>query len=85
VSGTTSGVRQLSLLPTNWLDSGSTALLTVHPNASFSVVQTGQNVDIEYQAVPEPAACAVAAFGVSGVVAASLRRWRRRRAATVAG
>jgi autotransporter-associated beta strand protein len=77
VSGSTTNFGNLSLAAGSYLDSGSNALASARPGASFSISQTGSDVLISYVAVPEPATIAILGAGV-GLL--GLRVARRRKA-----
>ena len=74
VAGTTSNFGNLSLTTLNWLDSGSNAFDAARPGSSFSLSQSGQDVVLNYTAVPEPNVAAL--LGGLGVLAL-LRRDRK--------
>ncbi len=76
-SGVTSGVSNLSIATQTWLDSTATPFATARPNGSFSVGVTGQDVVLNYVAVPEPPAV-MSVLG--GLVAVGVYRIRCRRA-----
>jgi autotransporter-associated beta strand protein len=78
VTGTTTNFGNLTLVGTSgsWLDTQSTpqSLASVRPDASFSVVQNGNNVNIVYAIVPEPAAVALAGVGIVVAISAAARK-----------
>jgi hypothetical protein len=76
-SGVTSGVSNLSIATQTWLDSTATPFATARPDGSFSVGVTGQDVVLNYVAVPEPSAV-MSVLG--GLVAVGVYRIRCRRA-----
>ena len=73
-SATLSNFNGLSLSGTNWQDSGGQWLLDVHSNASFNLTAVGNDVYLNYSAVPEPSTYAA----LAGVAAFGLVAWRRR-------
>ena len=64
VSGTTSGVANLRIVPQSWLDSNGLSLSSVHPNSDFTIQQIGNDVTLVY-VVPEP--MTVSLLGVAGI------------------
>jgi autotransporter-associated beta strand protein len=75
-ANTVSNFTNLSLASSNWLDSGSFAFNTARPGASFTVVQSGNDIYLNYTAVPEPATWVLAFSGLAFVLVA--RRLRHR-------
>jgi fibronectin-binding autotransporter adhesin len=69
VTGTTTNFSNLTLTgsPGSWLDTQSTpqSLAAARPDASFSIVQDGNNVNIVYAIVPEPGSLALAGIGIA--------------------
>jgi fibronectin-binding autotransporter adhesin len=68
--GTSSGLFTLGSIGN---DINGIALATARPNASFSVVRNGDDVDLTYVAVPEPATLALAALAAAAALAGSRR------------
>lgn len=64
VAGTTSGFDNLTLITANWLDSGGNAFDTVRSGYGFSLGQNGQDVVLNYSAIPEPSTALLGALGV---------------------
>jgi autotransporter-associated beta strand protein len=77
VTGSTTNFGNLSLAAGSYLDSASNTLASARPGASFSLVQSGQDVLINYVAVPEPTTIAILG-SVVGLL--GLRLARRRKA-----
>ena len=76
VAGTTSNFpANFTLTTANWLDSGGHLFNAALPGASFQLNQVGQDIYLNYTAVPEPATWALLAFSLTTVVV--LRRRRR--------
>jgi len=75
-ANTVSNFTNLSLASSNWPDSGSFAFNTARPGASFTVVQSGNDIYLNYTAVPEPATWVLAFSGLAFVLVA--RRLRHR-------
>ncbi|MFM8494974.1 MAG: beta strand repeat-containing protein, partial [Planctomycetia bacterium] len=77
VSGTTTGLGNLALSgsPASWFDTQATpqSLSAARPDASFSIVQDGSNVNVVYAIVPEPGALVLAGIGIAAA-AWSMRR-----------
>jgi fibronectin-binding autotransporter adhesin len=80
VTGTTTNFGNLTLAgsPGSWLDAQSTpqSLASARPDASFSIVQDGNNVNLVYAIVPEPAAVALAGIGIVVAIGAAARKRR---------
>jgi fibronectin-binding autotransporter adhesin len=74
VGGTTSNFSNLSLTVANWADSTEALFNTARPGASFSLIQSGEDVILAY-AIPEPATYAV----LLGLGALGAAVWLRRR------
>jgi autotransporter-associated beta strand protein len=72
VAGTTSGVGNFTVTSENWLDASGGQFNVLRPGSTFSLRQTGQDIELVY-AVPEPAPWAMLA-SVAGLAAASRRR-----------
>jgi fibronectin-binding autotransporter adhesin len=62
VAGTTTNFANLKLNTINWLDSGSNLFSTT--GGSFSLGQSGQDVVLNYTAVPEPRAALLGGLGL---------------------
>jgi fibronectin-binding autotransporter adhesin len=58
VGGLTTGFSNLALTTANWVDSTAALFNTARPGASFSLIQSGEDVVLAY-AIPEPATYAV--------------------------
>ena len=54
VAGTTTHLSNLSLTTSNWLDSGGNDFNTGLPDGSFSLILSGNDVVLNYSAIPEP-------------------------------
>jgi autotransporter-associated beta strand protein len=78
VAGTTSNSGNLSIQTASWLDSNATGLAAARPLASFSLTQSGEDVQILYAAVPEPAALGLAAAAAAGLAILARRRHHER-------
>ena len=76
VSGTTSGLGNLSITLEDWLDSAGQQLSVTQSQAYFTVVADGNDVALTYYAVPEPATWVIL---VTGGAMVALRRRRRQR------
>jgi autotransporter-associated beta strand protein len=76
VTGSTTGFANLSLAPGSYLDSGSNSLASARSSASFSLVQSGNDVVVSYVAVPEPGGFALAGLGLAAAAFAYRRRRR---------
>jgi len=66
-SGATSlvGFENLSLnAPTAWFDESGDLLSAIRPNASFSLFQDGNNIFLNYQAIPEPSTALLGGLGL---------------------
>lgn len=74
VTGSTTGFGNLSLAPGSYLDSGSISLASARSSASFSLVQSGNDVVVSYVAVPEPGGVALAGLGLAAAAFAYRRR-----------
>lgn len=75
-SGVTSGIGNLSIAMQTWLDSTATPFATARPNGSFSVGLTGQDVVLNYVAVPEPPAVMSVLGGLAALAVYGMRRHR---------
>lgn len=71
VTGTTTGAFALNSIS---LDSLGAAYTDLHPLGSFNLQQVGNNVNLNWVAVPEPAAWLLAAFGLTTAVVFRRRR-----------
>jgi len=74
VTGTSSGVSNLSLLNNSFNDANNADLSSVRSGASFSIAQVGSDVVVNY--IPEPSTPALLVVGLLGLV--GLRATRRR-------
>ena len=79
VAGTTSNFGNLSLTTTNWQDSNAALFNTARPGSSFTLVQDGQDIYLNYiaevdpEVVPEPGSMALALLGFMGLGAIAWR------------
>lgn len=64
VAGTTSNFANLSLNSISWLDSGGNAFDTVLPNGGFSLALSGDDVVLNYAAIPEPGSALLGGLGL---------------------
>ena len=64
VSGTTTSFANLTLNMANWQDSGSNLFNATLPGSSFDIAQVGQNIVLNYTAVPEPKVWALIGLGL---------------------
>ena len=65
VAGSTSNFSNLQLTTINWLDStGTNSFETARPDASFSLSLSGNDVLLNYTAVPEPRAALLGGIGL---------------------
>jgi len=72
VAGSTTGSSNLSLLNTSFNDATGVALAA--SQGSFSVSQSGADVLLNYNAIPEPSTGSLLAFGLGGLVLTRLLR-----------
>ena len=72
VAGSTSGVSNFSVQIEDWADGTGQRFNTKLPGASFSIRQTGQDVELVY-AVPEPASLPILGAGLGLLALRSLR------------
>jgi len=77
-SGVTSNVGNFSIATQNWVDGQGATLSSARPDATFNIGVTGQDVVINYVAVPEPTTT-VALIGGIGALAGFASRRRSRR------
>lgn len=68
VAGTTTGVGSFTVSSENWLDAAGGQFNVIRPGSTFSLRQTGQDVELVY-AVPEPSAWTILALA-AGIAAA---------------
>ena len=74
VTGTTTGLSNLSISGTTWLDAGGNSLTAIRPDASFALEQVGSDVYLTFVAVPEPSALILVGIGVAAAAWAARRR-----------
>ena len=72
VTGSTTNFGNLTLTTINWLDGSGNLFDTLHPNGGFSLSQSGNDVLLNYAAIPEPNVAAL--LGGFGVLALLGRR-----------
>jgi autotransporter-associated beta strand protein len=75
VAGTTTGLSNLTLSGTNWLDSLGNSFSDVRPDTTFALSQIGNDVYVTVVAVPEPSS--VVLLCVGAVFFAGVRHRRR--------
>lgn len=75
VAGTTTGLENLAISGTTWLDAFGNSFADVRPESTFSVVQVGSDVYLQVVAVPEPST--IALIGIGGCALAAAKRRRR--------
>ncbi|NDC53329.1 MAG: PEP-CTERM sorting domain-containing protein [Planctomycetia bacterium] len=75
VTGSTTGLLNLSISGTTWLDAGGNSLTAIRPDASFAPEQVGDNVYLTFVAVPEPSALILA--GIGGLLVGVMARRRK--------
>lgn len=68
VGGNTTGLENVSLLNSVFNDATGGSLLASRVNASFSMSQTGSDVFLNYNAVPEPSSSMLMMLGVAGLI-----------------
>jgi len=81
VTGTISNFNNFNLAPDDWLDSNNVSFNSIHSGASFSLLQDGNNVYLNFTAVPEPSSFIM--VGLAGGLVAALKARRRRSVAAV--
>lgn len=77
VAGTTTGLENLSLLNSVFNDAAGGSLVASRTNASFSLSQSGNDVFLNYNAIPEPSSSLLMVLGVVGLV--GLRAFKKKR------
>ena len=75
--GSTTNIANLNLNTTNWLDSGSNLFSTA--GGSFTLSQNGEDVMLNFTAVPEPSTYGIALSAMALAVAAVRRQRRKKR------
>jgi autotransporter-associated beta strand protein len=68
VAGTTTGLENLSLLNSVFNDAAGGSLVASRTNASFSLSQSGNDVFLNYNAIPEPSSSLLMVLGVVGLI-----------------
>ncbi|MEY4243795.1 MAG: hypothetical protein RLZZ245_1380 [Verrucomicrobiota bacterium] len=63
-TGDITGLENLQIENSNWLDANGVALSTARAGASFSLFQQGQGIYLNYSAVPEPSAALLGGLGM---------------------
>ena len=76
--GNITNFTNLSLANIDWIDSQSNVLSTARSGASFSLYQDGNDIYLNYTAVPEPSTYALLVLSAAGLAAHVVRRRRRR-------
>jgi autotransporter-associated beta strand protein len=74
--GSTTNIANLNLNTTNWLDSGSNLFSTA--GGSFTLSQNGEDVMLNFAAVPEPSTYGIG-LGAMALALAAVRRQRRKK------
>lgn len=74
--GTTTNIANLNLITLNWLDSGSNPFSTA--GGSFTLGQSGEDVMLNFTAIPEPSTYGIALSAIALALAA-VRRQRRKK------
>ena len=74
--GSTTNIANLNLNTTNWLDSGSNLFSTA--GGSFTLSQNGEDVMLNFAAVPEPSTYGIG-LGAMALASAAVRRQRRKK------
>ena len=74
--GSTTNIANLNLNTTNWLDSGSNLFSTA--GGSFTLSQSGEDVMLNFTAIPEPSTYGIA-LGAMALALAAVRRQRRKK------
>jgi hypothetical protein len=76
VSGVTTGMENLTLLNTVFNDAAGGSLVATRADASFSLSQTGSDVFLNYNAIPEPSSSMLMVVGLAGLI--GIRAMRRK-------
>ena len=74
--GVTTNIANLNLTTINWLDSGSNLFSTA--GGSFALSQNGEDVMLNFSAIPEPSTYGIA-LGAMALALAAVRRQRRKK------
>jgi autotransporter-associated beta strand protein len=75
VAGVTTGMENLTLLNTVFNDAAGGSLVATRADASFSLSQTGSDVFLNYNAIPEPSSSMLMVLGAVGLI--GIRAMRR--------
>jgi len=73
-SGVTSNVGNFSIATQNWVDGQGATLSSARPDATFNIGVTGQDVVINYVAVPEPTTTVALIGGIAALAGFASRR-----------
>jgi autotransporter-associated beta strand protein len=76
-SGSIANFTNLSLVTIDWADSATNSLSSVRSEASFSLFQDGNEIYLNYTAVPEPSTYALLGLAAAAVAGYGARRRKR--------